>query len=154
MAAVPESAEWILRAMNHQGQHTDQPATPPANLIVPPEESSALRRGGKAVLLGLYRLARPVLRPILWRTRAFFAQPALGEIAEVKQLFLTEIASLRHQIEITGAELAILRDELREQARDRKIDDSQAAASTDKDLDSLMSELRREVEAQDRSGPA
>ena len=151
MAAVPESAEWILRAMNDQDRRTDQTATRPADLVTPPEDHpSPVRKVGKALLLGLYRLVRPVLRPILWRARTFFTQPALAEIADVKQLFLAETASLRHQIEIAGAELAVLRDELRE--RDRKHDGPAAGAIDGEDFDTLMSELRREVERQDRSG--
>jgi hypothetical protein len=149
MAAVPESAEWILRAMNDQGRRADQAATRPADLVAPPEaRPSPARKAVKALLLGLYRLVRPVLRPILWRTRAFFTQPVLAEITDVKQLLLAETASLRRQIEIADAELAVLRDEMSE--RDRMHEDGQAAAIDRKDFDALIADLRREVEAQDR----
>ena len=42
----------------------------------------------------LYRLVRPVLRPVAWRLRTFFAGPLHDEIAALR----AEIAALRLEI--------------------------------------------------------
>ncbi len=77
--------------------HVASPETGPA--AVPDQESShgfghQTRRGGWAnrIAFMLYRIVRPVIRPLVWRTRLFFIGPILQELAEIREVASLEAA--------------------------------------------------------------
>jgi hypothetical protein len=115
MRPVPEPAEWIFTALTRRRGSESFPA--PAH-----RQPVDLRSILKRVLLPLYRLIRPVVRPPLWRLRTFMTQPLVTEHQVERGLFAGLTAKLVgleaeiHRISLMQAqlleELEQMRDEL------------------------------------------
>lgn len=63
-----------------------QVSQPPEVQVPPPPIGLAYRRGGIArrLAMGLYRLVRPVARPLAWRGRTFLIGPVRDEVAVLR----------------------------------------------------------------------
>src|SRR3569623_1948832 len=122
MRPVPENAEWIVEALNAAAQiKTAEPEQRPRvslpssvepshtqrdqerAQIAAPSLGSTLRSGLKTLAFALYRPIRPIVRSVMWRSRAFFSQPIIEEVG----------SSRGHVIEAMESSNARLASEIR-----------------------------------------
>lgn len=78
---------------------------PPERTRISPPAKPSLRSIGKRLLKPLWRLVRPVVRPLLWRGRTFLLGPATQELADLRaqqQLLAEAIERLNHGSIATG----------------------------------------------------
>jgi hypothetical protein len=115
MRPVPENTNWIVQALKAHGQikpanreapvpMASQGQIDPLQLrleendqyvseAIPRPRSYPLRVILRTALYAIYRPIRPLVRSIMWRSRTFFSQPILEEIASSRLHMLGEFAS-------------------------------------------------------------
>jgi hypothetical protein len=123
MTLVPESADWIFKALT-RGSADFPPARHEPHSLSPKSGRvhSDLRSIFKQIALPLYRLVRPLVRPLLWRLRSFMIGPLAAQLQAERDLLASFTAKLEglgahihHMSSMQAelrAELNLLREEL------------------------------------------
>jgi hypothetical protein len=94
MTAVPENAEWILRAILRDEHEPGIEVETPAVVAKP----AGIKRIAKSTLRFLYRFVRPIVQPFGRRLREFLNAPVMTELALVKSQWAAseqELAELK-----------------------------------------------------------